>query len=108
LKILILQEKMNKNQPQNNNADNIDYRQIAKTMSALGFKMKHSSVRNYVIRLMKRFVEAYTCNLNVTMTDEQMTEIAKSPEFQKSMSEILAIVEDHRKHENVTGKDTSK
>ena len=38
--------------------DGVNYRDIAETMSEIGFKMNHSSARNHVIRVMKKFADA--------------------------------------------------
>ena len=77
--------------------DGVNYREIADTMTELGFQMNHSSARNYVLRVMKKFVTAYTCELGLNFTDEKTMEVAKSPTFQHGVADLLHTVEDTRK-----------
>ena len=39
--------------------EGVNYREIADTMTELGFPMNHSSARNYVLRVMRKFVDAF-------------------------------------------------
>ena len=75
-----------------------NYREIAAVMTEMGYAMNHSSARNYVIRVMKKFVEAYVTEYSPTsMTDEQVEAIAKDSKFQTSMADILHIAETDRR-----------
>jgi hypothetical protein len=69
--------------------DGVNYRDIAETMTLLGFEMNHSSARNYVLRVMRKFVEAFAEEWNVQLGDVDIDEIAKSPEFQAGVGDIL-------------------
>jgi len=71
------------------NDEGVNYRDIAQLMTESGYKMNHSSVRNYVIRIMKKFVSAYVSRNDINLTDERIDEIAKSSSFQKVMANIL-------------------
>ena len=69
--------------------EGVNYRDIADTMSNLGFNMNHSSARNYVLRVMRKFVEAYAMEWGVALGDVDIDEIAKSPMFQTGVADIL-------------------
>lgn len=77
--------------------DGINYREIADTMSDLGFFMNHSSARNHVLRVMKKFVEAYADEWDASMDDDKALEVAKSPQFQHGIAEILQDIELERR-----------
>jgi hypothetical protein len=78
--------------------DGVNYRDIAETMSELGFQMNHSSARNYVLRVMRKFVEALDEQWGLQLDDERIAEITKSPEFQQGIAEILHAIESNRKN----------
>lgn len=77
--------------------DGINYREIADTMTELGFPMNHSSARNYVIRVMKKFAEAFVDAYDIDVTDDRINVIAKSPEFQHNVADLLHVVEAERR-----------
>ena len=77
--------------------EGVNYRDIAETMTIMGHRMNHSSARNYVLRVMKRFVDAYAQINGLTLSDEQVSEIAKSPTFQHGVADLLHIVEARRR-----------
>lgn len=77
--------------------EGINYREIAETMTELGYSMNHSSARNYVLRVMRKFVSAYTDWWDVQLNDKQAEEIAKSPLFQQGIAEILHAIESQRR-----------
>lgn len=78
--------------------EGINYRDIAETMSELGFKMNHSSARNYVLRVMRKFVKAFTDDLDEDDFDEKrIDEIAKDPGFQHGVAELLQVLEVRRR-----------
>jgi hypothetical protein len=69
--------------------DGIDYRTIAETMTHVGWKMNHSSARNYVLRVMKKFAEAYADAWNIKVNSVKIEEIARSPTFQDGICDVL-------------------
>ena len=73
--------------------DGGNYREIASVMTELGFKMNHSSARNYVLRIMKRFAEEYSREFGASMTDCRLLQIAKDPMFQSTIAELLQTIE---------------
>jgi hypothetical protein len=58
-------------------------------MTIIGFEMNHSSARNYVLRVMRKFVSELSAANNLCMTKEQAEALARSPKFQSVVSEIL-------------------
>lgn len=79
--------------------DGINYRDIADTMSSMGLHMNHSSARNYVIRVMKKFATEIAGANGRTLDEKQLNEVAKSPMFQSGVSDLLHAVEMHRRDE---------
>jgi transposase-like protein len=77
----------------------VNYREIADMMTEIGFKMNHSSARNYVLRVMRKFADAITESWDVEVSNQKMEKIVKSPQFQEAICSILQNleVENHRK-----------
>lgn len=80
--------------------EGVNYRDIAETLTELGYSMNHSSVRNYVLRIMKKFAEAYAEEWDISLSDEEVAEIAKSPQFQQGVADVLHIIEGERRIAN--------
>lgn len=80
--------------------DGVNYREIAETMTDIGFKMNHSSARNYVLRVMRKFVSAMSEQWDIDLTEERIDQIAKSPDFQQGVAEILQTIEADRRARN--------
>lgn len=77
--------------------EGINYREIADTMSELGFSMNHSSARNYVLRVMRKFVEAYAAQWGLELDENRINEISKNPSFQHGVADLLHTVEAQRR-----------
>jgi len=77
--------------------EGVNYREIADTMSELGFSMNHSSARNYVLRVMRKFVENFAKEYDISLTEKRVDEIAKSPGFQHGIADLLHVVESERR-----------
>jgi hypothetical protein len=75
------------------NSDGINYREIADTMTSIGFKMNHSSARNYVLRVMRKFATAILRDWDIPVTEERLEAIIKSPQFQQGICDILQSLE---------------
>jgi hypothetical protein len=73
--------------------EGVNYREIADTMTELGFPMNHSSARNHVIRVMRKFVSAVAHVYEVDLDEKRLDEVAKSPTFQGGMADLLHVVE---------------
>lgn len=74
-----------------------NYREIADMMTLIGYKMNHSSARNYVLRVMKKFAHAITKSWDVNVTEEKLDLIIKDPQFQEGICDILQEIEVNRK-----------
>jgi hypothetical protein len=74
-----------------------NYRDIAETMTSLDIPMNHSSARNHVLRVMRKFVTAYSEEFGYEMTPKQIDEVAKSPSFQQALAEKLHVIEMDRR-----------
>lgn len=79
------------------NDEGVNYRDIAETMTELGFDMNHSSARNYVIRIMKKFAQEFSTQWGLGLSEKKIDVIAKSPMFQQGISEILHNIEASQK-----------
>ena len=77
--------------------EGVNYREIADTMTELGFNMNHSSARNYVLRTMRKFVVAFADQWSIELTEEKIDEIAKNPNFQHGIADLLHVVEAERR-----------
>ena len=73
--------------------DGINYREIADMMTDAGFKMNHSSARNYVLRVMHKFADAIIKEWNLDISGDKMERIVKSPQFQQAICDILQSLE---------------
>ena len=81
--------------------DGGNYRDIAEVMCDLGYEMNHSSARNYVVRVMKKFAVSFSEELlSKHFNEETLTRIAKDPLFQSGVSELLHVVELERRRED--------
>lgn len=67
--------------------DGLDFREISEAMTSAGFKMNHSSARNWLLRAMQKFAEEIYSDSE--MTQEQISEISRSPVFQSFMCSCL-------------------
>jgi hypothetical protein len=75
----------------------VNYREIANTMSEIGFTMNHSSARNYVLRIMNKFVTAISKEYNIKLNQSEISKIVKSPMFQSGICELLVDIESERR-----------
>lgn len=81
--------------------EGVNYREIADTMTELGFSMNHSSARNYVLRVMRKFVATYAATFDIKVNEARIDEIAKSPAFQHGIAELLSHVETERRDKRI-------
>lgn len=75
-----------------------NYREIADMMSMIGYKMNHSSARNYVLRIMKKFAYAITENWEIETSETVIDRIIKDPLFQEGICDVLQNIESERKN----------
>lgn len=74
--------------------DGVNYREISEVVTEMGWPMNHSSARNYVLRAMKKFADAYGDHVGADVDGE---ELAKSPLFQSFVSDVLHRLEAERR-----------
>jgi len=77
--------------------DGVNYREIAEIMTEMGFIMNHSSARNYILRVMNKFAEAFDDEWGLGLSDERVKNIAGSPQFQSAIADLLHGIENARK-----------
>jgi predicted nucleotidyltransferase len=73
--------------------EGVNYREIADVMTEIGFKMNHSSARNYVLRVMRKFADAIVNEWGLELPEDKMEKIVKSPQFQQAICDILQTLE---------------
>lgn len=76
--------------------EGINYREIAEMMTDIGFTMNHSSARNYVLRVMRKFAEAFIAKYDIEVDESGLDNIAKSPDFQQGIADVLGAIEGRR------------
>jgi hypothetical protein len=64
---------------------------IAIKMSIDGEKMNHSTVRNIINRSFVKIAKNISSSYGLKQTEEEIFNIAKSPQFQESVIEMLKI-----------------
>jgi len=69
--------------------DGVNYREMSEIMTQNGFEMNHSSARNYVLRVMRKFADELMKEWGLSTRDFDAEIIAKSPQFQQGIGEIL-------------------
>lgn len=77
--------------------EGVNYRGIAEIMTDLGFTMNHSSARNYVLRVMRKFVDVISRRWDLELDERQIDEISKDPSFQNAIADILQVIEARRR-----------
>jgi len=81
--------------------EGVNYREIADTMTELGFNMNHSSARNYVLRVMRKFAKSLSKQWKLELDEKRIDQIAKDPGFQHGIADLLHIVEAQRRERMV-------
>lgn len=76
--------------------EGVNYREIAETMSEIGFKMNHSSARNYVLRVMRKFADAITTEWDLSLPEEKIEKIIKTPQFQEAICGLLQAIDKNK------------
>jgi hypothetical protein len=78
-------------------SDGVNYREIAETMTEIGFKMNHSSARNYVLRVMSKFATEIVKQWDIDIPAANIEKIVKTPQFQQGICEVLQKIEIERR-----------
>lgn len=76
--------------------DGDTYDLIARTATIMGFPMTHGVARCIVLSVLERIVSRAAIELDHKISDEEITRIASSPEFQEIMVDILDQIEQKR------------
>ena len=77
--------------------EGVNYREIAEIMTELGFVMNHSSARNYVLRVMRKFAAAVGTAWGHPFDEKRLDEISKDPSFQHGIADLLHTIETRRR-----------
>lgn len=91
-----------KNYSTTSNGSGDNYREIAELMTSMGFRMNHSSARNYVIRTMKKFATAIFKDWNLNLSRNELEKIVRSPAFQSGIADLLHVIEKNRQNKAIT------
>ena len=91
--MLAEQIKKDKSQYATVTEEGTNYREIADIMTMIGYKMNHSSARNYVLRIMKKFAYAITEKWDLQLSEDKIEEIIKDPNFQEGINDVLQEIE---------------
>lgn len=83
-------------------SEGVNYREIADTMSSIGYQMNHSSARNYVLRVMKKFAKSITEQWGFKLEENELDRIIKNPQFQQGICEILQSIDVERSARSLT------
>ena len=71
-----------------------DYREIADTLTLMGWPMNHSSARNYVMRGVEKIASAVLVSNGIKPDAATVKRVARSAKFQAGLAEILHIIQD--------------
>lgn len=71
------------------NKSGMDYRSIAEIMTSKGDKMNHATVRNIVNKGLIKVVKNISREYNRNISDNDAYNIAKSPDFQIALKDVL-------------------
>jgi transposase-like protein len=73
--------------------EGVNYREIADMMTEIGYKMNHSSARNYVLRVMRKFANAINEGWDLNVSESRLEKISKSSDFQSAICAVLKNIE---------------
>ena len=68
------------------------YQEIANTMSGRGYKMNHSTARNLCVNGLKKIVAKVAVQQGLSLSDKEIKKIAKDPDFQSGLCDIIKEV----------------
>lgn len=69
--------------------DALDFRTIAKRMGEIGYPMGHSSVRNYLLRALKKLARAIATHYGENISEKEIDIIIKSEVFQTAIRKFV-------------------
>lgn len=65
------------------------YRDISKIINKNDYSITHSSIRNYTLKIIKKFAKKILNNQNIKYSNNQLTKICKSTHFQNTIGELI-------------------
>jgi len=71
-----------------------DYREIADTLTVIGWPMNHSSARNYVLRGIQKIAARVLDACGMDSSRAASRAVARSAQFQAGLAEVLRLIED--------------
>lgn len=71
-----------------------DYREIADTLTVIGWPMNHSSARNYVLRGIQKIAARVLDACGMDSSHASSRAVARSAQFQAGLAEVLRLIED--------------
>ena len=71
------------------NRQGLGLHDIAKVMTSQGEKMNHSTVRNIINKSFVKIAKSITTSYGEKLSDNEIFNIAKSPDFQESVVDLL-------------------
>lgn len=81
----------------NNENNSLTYREVAEIMSSKGDKMNHATVRNIVLRGLTKVAKGIASDYNNNLNDKDALRVAKSPDFQNSIIQIIKDIDEETK-----------
>lgn len=72
----------------------LDYRRIAEKMTADGDKMNHANARNIFLNAMGTIASKVCQEYDISLSNDSIQEIARSPQFQVAVSQVLHRMND--------------
>lgn len=81
----------------NDENNSLTYREVAEIMSSKGDKMNHATVRNIVLRGLTKVAKGIAADYNNNLNDKDALRVAKSPDFQNSIIQIIKDIDEETK-----------
>ena len=66
---------------------------IVEVMTNIGYPMRHSTVRNTLVRGLGKFVNAYADYYDIRISEEDVRRIVDNPQFQSAVRDMLHSVD---------------
>lgn len=85
-----------------------NYRDVADVMTRIGYTMNHSSVRNYILRMMRKFAQVYFIRNGIKYDAAMIDDVAQSQIFQQGIAEVLTTLGDNYAKEQTNDERTAK
>lgn len=75
-----------------NDLGGLDYRSIAKEMTAAGYKMNHATARNVFVRGMSKIAKEVCEVYGESASEKRKKAIAIDPTFQNTVAELIEVI----------------